>query len=391
MVTGTVTGIDHANRGRHGAAGGARRAGGPVRRRGGRARLGRPHAADPRAGRAGHRLQDRRRGHLPAQPRAGPAGRRGLGDRRGAPAQGADLRLRRRRVRRRRGASPRWRTWPATRPGTTPTSSPRTCAGCWWRRPAGSCPRSACRCGPTRCGSCSSATWTSGCDTRLESWWTVTSCSATARSSTPTRSSGPPASRRTRCWPAPTSRATPRAGSCCTTDLRVAGVEGAWSAGDCAAVPDLTAEEPGVLLARPPSTRSARPAAGRQHRRHRCGTGRWSTTSTSTSARWPASACTRASPRCTASRCAGWPAWFMHRTYHLSPDPDASTARSGCWSTGRWRCSSSARWSRSGSCSQPRQEFQQAAQPTAPDGRATDVTAAPTTRPEPTTDGRRAG
>ncbi len=32
----------------------------------------------------------------------------------------------------------------------------------------------------------------------------------------------------------------------CKPDLRVDGVEGAWSAGDCAAVPDLTATEPGV-------------------------------------------------------------------------------------------------------------------------------------------------
>jgi len=32
----------------------------------------------------------------------------------------------------------------------------------------------------------------------------------------------------------------------CTADLRVDGVEGAWSAGDCAAVPDRTATEPGV-------------------------------------------------------------------------------------------------------------------------------------------------
>jgi NADH dehydrogenase len=33
----------------------------------------------------------------------------------------------------------------------------------------------------------------------------------------------------------------------CTAELRVAGVDGVWSAGDCAAVPDLTAKEPGAL------------------------------------------------------------------------------------------------------------------------------------------------
>lgn len=33
----------------------------------------------------------------------------------------------------------------------------------------------------------------------------------------------------------------------CTAELQVDGVEGAWSAGDCAAVPDLTSKEPGAL------------------------------------------------------------------------------------------------------------------------------------------------
>ena len=74
-----------------------------LRPAGGGARLDRPDAADPRAGRAGHRLQDHRRGDLPAQPRAVPAGLRRLHRGPGGPAPGADLRLRRRRLRRRRG------------------------------------------------------------------------------------------------------------------------------------------------------------------------------------------------------------------------------------------------------------------------------------------------
>ena len=46
----------------------------------------------------------------------------------------------------------------------------------------------------------------------------------------------------------------------------------------------------------------------------------------------------------------GFPAWFMHRTYHMSRVPtfDAQGCRSS--STGRRRCSSGARSSRSGAC-----------------------------------------
>ena len=74
---------------------------------------------------------------------------------------------------------------------------------------------------------------------------------------------------------------------------------------------------------RAPSTRSGRPrgwpTTSRAVAARRAAA---PTTGTSTSARWRASACTRAWPRSTASRCAGWPAWFMHRTYHLSRMPE---------------------------------------------------------------------
>ena len=73
-----------------------------------------------------HRLQDRRRGHRPAQPRARAARHRLLHPRRRGPRGRAHLRLRRRRLRGRRGARPNWRTWPATPSATTTTSSPRT-------------------------------------------------------------------------------------------------------------------------------------------------------------------------------------------------------------------------------------------------------------------------
>ncbi len=66
-------------------------------------RLGVAPAADPRAGRAGHRVQDDRRGDLPAQPRAGPA-RPGELDQRPGPAYArAVVHVRRRWLRRCRG------------------------------------------------------------------------------------------------------------------------------------------------------------------------------------------------------------------------------------------------------------------------------------------------
>ena len=147
----------------------------------------------------GHRLQDRRRGDLPAQPRAVPAGLRRVRAGRGAPAAGADLRVHRRRVRRDRGVRRAGGHGPLRDPLLRHRRARPTCAGCWSRRPGGSCPRSACRCRSTRCASCSSAAWTSGSTPGSSRLWTVTSCSATARSSTPRPSCGPPGSRPTRC------------------------------------------------------------------------------------------------------------------------------------------------------------------------------------------------
>ena len=115
------------------------------------------------------RLQDHRRGHLPAQPRAGPARRGGDHQRPGDPAAGADVRLRRRRLRRHRGAGRDGGHGPrraALLPGARPR---RTCAGCWSRRPSGSCPRSAATWAPTRWSSCAAAAIDIRLGTRLES------------------------------------------------------------------------------------------------------------------------------------------------------------------------------------------------------------------------------
>ena len=84
----------------------------------------------------------------------------------------------------------------------------------------------------------------------------------------------------------------------CTASMQVEGVPGVWAAGDCAAVPDLsrTEEDPSATCA-PNAQHAVRQAkllaknimavdARRQGRR---------TTTTRTWARWPASACARAS------------------------------------------------------------------------------------------------
>ena len=114
-----------------------------------------------------------------------------------------------------------------------------------------------------------------------------------------------------------------RAASTCRADLRVEGVDDAWAAGDCAAVPDLTRPSPGATCA--PSAqhavRQAKRARPTTSSRVLRGGSADRLPAQATSGRWPASACTRASPRSTASSCTGFPAWFMHRTYHVSRVP----------------------------------------------------------------------
>ena len=96
-----------------------------LRPAGGGARFDRADAADPGPGRAGHRLQDHRRGDLPAQPRAVPAGLRLVHRGCRGPGQGVDASCSS------VVATPGWRRWPncrtwlATPAGTTRTSSRR--------------------------------------------------------------------------------------------------------------------------------------------------------------------------------------------------------------------------------------------------------------------------
>jgi NADH dehydrogenase FAD-containing subunit len=82
------------------------------------------------------------------------------------------------------GRSPNWRTWLGTPCCTTAGFAPATCGSCWWRRPTGSCPRSArtwvATRSPSSAGGTSTCGWTPGWSSRR------------------TRSSGQQESRRTR-------------------------------------------------------------------------------------------------------------------------------------------------------------------------------------------------
>ena len=131
--------------------------------------------------------------------------------------------------------------------------------------------------------------------------------------------------RPTRCSAPATCRSTSRAGCAPTPDLRVDGVEHAWTAGDNAAVPDLT--QPGAAL-RPerPARRAPGADCSRTTSSGRCAASPESTTGTSTSARSPASACTRAWRRCTASSC-GVPG-LVHAP-DLPHEPDADVQQEG--------------------------------------------------------------
>jgi NADH dehydrogenase len=105
-----------------------------------------------------------------------------------------------------------------------------------------------------------------------------------------------------------------------TAELRVEGVEDAWAAGDCAAVPDLT-KEPGALCG--PSAqhavRQARRLADNIVATLRGGQAR------SYVHAYAGSVASLGLHKGVAQvywfKACGWPAWFMHRTYHLSRIP----------------------------------------------------------------------
>jgi NADH:quinone reductase (non-electrogenic) len=105
----------------------------------------------------------------------------------------------------------------------------------------------------------------------------------------------------------------------CTADLRVEGVEDAWGAGDCAAVPDLT--DPGSFTGpsaqhavRQTKTLAANIVAVQRRRQL-----------TDYRHKYVGSVASLGLYRGVAEvygiKLRGWPAWFMHRTYHVSRMP----------------------------------------------------------------------
>jgi NADH dehydrogenase len=107
----------------------------------------------------------------------------------------------------------------------------------------------------------------------------------------------------------------------CTAELRVRDVDGVWSAGDCAAVPDLSANDPDALTG--PSAqhavRQAKRLAGnivaslrRQQPRPYKHSYAGSVASLGLH---------KGVAEVYGVKLRGWPAWFMHRSYHLSRVP----------------------------------------------------------------------
>jgi NADH:ubiquinone reductase (H+-translocating) len=154
----------------------------------------------------------------------------------------------------------------------------------------------------------------------------------------------------------------------CSADLRVTGVEGAWSAGDCAAVPDLTSPEPGATTS--PSAQHAvrqaktlagnivaslrgRPLADYRHKH---------------AGSVASLGLYRGVAEVYGIKLRGVAAWFMHRTYHLSRMPTLNR-----------KSRVLADWTMAlffprevvslGQLQQPRQEFELAAQPERPQAR----------------------
>jgi NADH:ubiquinone reductase (H+-translocating) len=98
-------------------------------------------------------------------------------------------------------------------------------------------------------------------------------------------------------------------------------VEGAWSAGDCAAVPDLTSPEPGALCS-PSAQHSVRQAVRLADNIVAVLRGRQPVQYKHKHAGSVASlGLHKGVAQVYGLKIKGWPAWFMHRTYHMSRIP----------------------------------------------------------------------
>ena len=106
----------------------------------------------------------------------------------------------------------------------------------------------------------------------------------------------------------------------CRTDLRVEGVSGAWSAGDCASIPDLTAG-PGVMTS-PSAQHAVRQAKVLADNINLVLHGRSPNAYAHKHVGSVASlGLHKGVAQIYGIKLRGFPAWFMHRTYHVSRVP----------------------------------------------------------------------
>ncbi len=107
----------------------------------------------------------------------------------------------------------------------------------------------------------------------------------------------------------------------CLANLRIEGVTDAWSAGDNAAVPDLTSEEPGVYCA-PNAQHAVRQAHLLAENILRVVDGK---APEDYKHKYVGSVASLGLHKGVAQlygvKVKGWPAWFLHRTYHVSRVP----------------------------------------------------------------------
>ncbi|MFK4146282.1 NAD(P)/FAD-dependent oxidoreductase [Streptomyces sp. NPDC004065] len=107
----------------------------------------------------------------------------------------------------------------------------------------------------------------------------------------------------------------------CTARLTVEGVEHAWAAGDAAAVPDVTADEPGALT--PPNAQHAVRQAKLlgDNIAHALRGEPLETYAHRYAGSVASLGLHKGVAQVYGRKLKGWPAWFMHRTYHLSRVP----------------------------------------------------------------------
>ena len=107
----------------------------------------------------------------------------------------------------------------------------------------------------------------------------------------------------------------------CTAELQVRGVPDAWAAGDCAAVPDLTSTDPGALCG--PSAQHAVRQAGRlgDNIAEVLHGGRPSAYRHKYVGSVASLGLYKGVAQVYGVKLKGFPAWFMHRTYHMSRVP----------------------------------------------------------------------